>query len=328
MDLSFRHGIIRRQTDITNIPTFLQKSTLAGTYIDLVVSPDPTIITIAFGNTNYTIEETHSVTEAWGPFANVMQNQWLYWDIDLLTGNLIRGFTLLNPLFQSSEPVNPQIDQHWFDTVNSVMKVWTVKTPSSNPTDGKWVQKARLFAAHYDSSAIIVPFPLGTQAGLNVPCKSGYIVKNHQGFPLRDSDGTFLTTETSLFASNSPNPAYPIKFEAITLFGKAAEFISKFSLVSITSAGMHLGSYTQLTRQITGIVFEDFYPGEVGVIMRSGIVTNEQWSFPSSSIGTPLFCGITGELTTTAPTTGVVQQIGIIADVDKIYMDIKLPLYI
>ena len=93
MRLSFRHGIIRCQTDYTGTPTFLRKSSLGGEFIDLIVSPDPTIISIAHQGANYLIEETKTVTHAWGPFAPHGITQYLYWDISFLDGSLTRSFT-------------------------------------------------------------------------------------------------------------------------------------------------------------------------------------------------------------------------------------------
>lgn len=325
MKLPFRQGIVRYQTDVANTPTFLQRAT-NGDFVDLIVSPDPTIITIAHGNANYTIEESYTVRNAWGPFQTSGQTQYLYWDIDLLTGNLSRGASLYSPVSQATEPVAPLHDQHWFDTSTMTMKVWYHPVGSIIP--GKWLTKIRLFAGVYSSGGIIEPYNKGSHVGSTIPCFSGYLLKDHLGQPLRANDGTFLTTESQLYVTNAPNPSYPIKVETILLYAKASEYIPKFSLVTLTGGNtMHLGRSSMTDLQLTGIVNEEYYPGEVGVIIRVGVVSNDQWTFAPADIGKPFFCGPTGELSLTAPTSGFVQQCGIVTDKDQVYMDIKQPLY-
>jgi len=187
MQLNFRQGLVRRQTDISSTPTFLQKHSTTGDYIDINVSPDPTIFTIAHGNANYLVEESKSVSKAWGPLVP-SDTQWLYWDIDWATGALTRGFTTFSPVQGAEPPASPAIDQHWFDLTDRVMKVWN---------GAKWLMKLRVFAAQYNSSAILVHYTLGSQVGLdNTPCNAGHIIFGNNNKPLRQADGTFVTTES------------------------------------------------------------------------------------------------------------------------------------
>ena len=64
--LTFRQGIVRYQTDTANNPTILKKN---GAYIDLIVSPDPTVLTFAHFAVDYLFDELLSVSQAWGPFS-------------------------------------------------------------------------------------------------------------------------------------------------------------------------------------------------------------------------------------------------------------------
>jgi hypothetical protein len=153
MKITFRQGIIRYQSDSTNLPTYLVKSSLNGSFIDLQVIPDPCVLTFAHGNANYTIEEVKSVQHAWGPFQPTGQTQYLYWDIDLFSGRLTRNFTLLKPLTGPIAPNTPQNDQHWFDTSTTTMRIWNGMS---------WVAKIRLFAGTYSHDAIIIPQALGS----------------------------------------------------------------------------------------------------------------------------------------------------------------------
>jgi hypothetical protein len=294
MKITFRQGIIRYQSDSTNLPTYLVKSSLNGSFIDLQVIPDPCVLTFAHGNANYTIEEVKSVQHAWGPFQPTGQTQYLYWDIDLFSGRLTRNFTLLKPLTGPIAPNTPQNDQHWFDTSTTTM-----------------------------------PQALGSQVGLNNrPSSSGTILLDDQLKPLRGSDQTFLTTETNFqisSASNNPNTA--LRIESLITYVKAAEYIPMYSVVSIVAPDtVMLGRYANQAL-VHGIVAEDLFVGDVTRLITSGKVYNEQWNFPVSVIGKPLFCGATGQLTLTPPPSGVVQMVGTVDSQKTINVSIQAPVY-
>jgi hypothetical protein len=315
--LNFRQGLVRYQTDIANNPVFLQKHSLSGDYIDLMVQPDPTIINFAHGDVDYLIEENKTVIKAWGPVSPIGQTQYLYWDINLLDGSLSRNFTLLPLLVTASTPNSPAIDQHWFDLNTKQMKVW-------NGT--KWVVKLRVFAAIYDSSAILNPFSVGSQVGLNnTPCDPGYIVFGKDNKPLRHSDGTFFTTsEHAIVGRNSSSS---VSFDAQIVYAMANEYIPKYSLVSFTGPDkISLASHLNVDKQVNGIVLEDLYLDEIGRVITHGRITNEHWSWTASNIGKPLFCGPSGEVTLTPPPMGISQQIGIVQDYDTIYLNLMSPI--
>lgn len=320
MKTSFRQGITRFQATSAGQQTFLQKETLAGNYIDLNVTTDPTVITFAHGESNYSIEETKSVSRAWGPFTPTGQTQYLYWDINLLTGVLSRSFTLIAPIVGMNTPLNPQVDQHWFDKNTNFMKVW-------NGTS--WVVKVRVFAAVYDSNAIIIASPLGTQVGLNTPAVSGSILFDDQHKPIRQSNQQFMTTESSFTIKSETNNSFAaMQFETLVKFAAAVEYIPKFHCVSYSAEDkIALGSYANTSRLIAGLVREDTYPNEVVRIYTGGIVNNEQWNFPSTSIGKPLFCGEFGDVTLTPPQSGVVQMIGTVTSRTSINLEIQSPIY-
>lgn len=317
MKLNFKQGIVRRQTDIANNPTFLQKHSLSGDYIDLIVSPDPTILNFSHRDSNYTIEENKTILKAWGPVMPIGQTQWLYWDISLLDGALTRGYTILPLLITSSEPLAPSPDQHWFDLNTNQWKVWN---------GHKWIIKVRCFAAEYDSSAIILPYPIGSQVGLNgINISAGNILLGKNDKPLRHIDGTFLTTEDQLIAGR--NNSSPVSFDAQLVHAQAAEYIPEYSLVSFVGPDrIGLASHLNITRQVNGIVIEDLYLDEVGRVITHGTIQSSAWSWSTSMIGKPLFCGPTGQVTLSVPPVGISQQIGIIQDIDTIYLNIMIPI--
>ena len=314
MQIPFRQGLVRWQTDISGHPSFLQKSTLSGEYISLIISPDPTVFVAAHGRTDYLIEETKSITNAWGPFQANGQTQYLYWDVNLLDATVTRSYTLIPPTSGPLEPPSPVNDQHWFDTANMLMKVW-------NGT--KWIVKVRVFAAIYNQNAQIIPIQstFGSQVGITTHCKAGHILLNDVGNPLRDRDGALLTTESSLLVNRSATS--PIKLETAVIDVEALEYIPAMYLVSfVTPKKIMLASSNRVDRQVGGIMIEDLYPGEVRRVVINGNVTNEQWNWPDAAVGLPVFCGPTGEVTLQSPQTGISQQVGIVFDNKTIVINI------
>lgn len=324
MKLPFRQGLLRWQTDISGSQSFLQKSSLAGDYINLIISPDPTIFTVAHGRVDYLIEETRTVVNAWGPFQAIGQTQYLYWDVNVRDATITRGYTLLAPINAPNPPPHPVVDQHWFDKTNNVMKVWSDSgiTPNGNHKFD-WVIKVRIFAAIYNSSAVIIPMQstTGSQVGVNQPCSAGHILMNDVGNPLRDRDGALLTTESSLIISRSATS--PIRLETAIIDVEAVEYVPAYYLVSfVANRKAVLASSNRLDRQVGGMVLEEMYPGEVRRVVLNGNITQEQWNWPDSTIGRPVFCGPTGEVTLTPPMTGLSQQVGLIFDNHTINLNI------
>lgn len=309
MNLSFTQGLARFQTDIYATPTFLQRN---GDYIDLVVSPDPTIIIFAHKNATYLIQESKSITHAWGPFTSG-SSKYLYWDLNLLDASLTRGITSYPILITSITPSTPMNDQHWFDISEHQMKVWN---------GNKWIEKVRVFAGTFSSNAIIQPVQLGSQVNLTGNFKAGNLILDSFNKPLRQSDGTFLTTtgELSIIDGGSTK----VKFEAEIISGIATEYIPKFSFVQAQlNRRLSLARSTDWRTRISGLVIEDLYQTEVGNIICNGLIRNNQWNWDITSIGRPIFCGVTGEVTLTPPITGVSQICGFVYDLDSIILNIQ-----
>lgn len=330
---------------------------MAGTSIDLIASSQPTAVAFAHYDANYLIEETKDVVAAWGggslPGSDVNnsaltatgQTQYLYWDIDFRTASLRRGWTTLPPLISNTAPLNPANDQHWFDTANTVMKVFR-KTSPSDP--GKWIDKIRCFAATYNSSAIIVPYPLGSQVGITGNFFAGQIMIGVNGRALRSGDdkGTFLTTETPLTVVNTGGQN--VKFDAALVFAQAVEDIPRFSCVTyVPQKRIKLASSNDINNFVSGIVVEDLHQEEVGQVITNGVVQNDQWPAQpldgdqgrplpplvtdpdywliKNHINAPVFCSATGQLMLSPPNVGVVQQVGFVYDVDAVYINLFPP---
>jgi PKD repeat protein len=311
MRLFFRQGIVRYQTDINAQPTFLQKSPLDSAYIDLVVSPDPTVIAFAHKNADYVFEEAKTVRNAWGPFSG-STTRYLFWDINLLTAELTRGHTTLPPVYSGVSPASPATDQHWYDTLQNQLRVWS---------GTKWIDKIRVFAGVYSSSAILKPFAIGSQAGIIAETEAGNLLLDVFNKPLRNSDGSFVTTKDSLSVVGVATKK--VKFETEVLNLMALEGIPRFSLVQVRPGRRCvLAKSTDRMSRVAGVSTEDLFQGEVGCIVSAGLLRSSSFLFPPAAVNRPVFCGPSGELTTVPPTAGVLQQVGFVYDTDAVYFNI------
>lgn len=329
MRISFRQGIIRHQTTLSG-PNWLQKTSLAGTSIDLNADTEPVVFTCAHYAANYLFEQTQTIIGAWGSGAPgsingalvpLGQTQYLFWDIDLATGALTHGWTLIPPMVTPIEPTTPAPDTHWFDTTNTRMRVF--RKPGA--AAGTWQDKIRLFAGTYDQNAIIIPNIIGSQVGLTGGnWSAGNLILGVNNKPLKQSDGTFATTESDLIIQQTSGQN--VRFDMALVYAMASEEIPKFSLVTFQpDRRIGLASSNQPTRFVSGIVTQDLYQDEVGQIISNGVVRNEQWDWQPSEINAPLFLGTNGEIRLNPPNAGFVQQVGYVYDQDSIYFNIFPP---
>lgn len=311
MKLTFRQGIVRHQTDVNGNPIFLQRSTGSGQFVDLVVSPDPTVLAIAHRDSTYIIEEMKTVPNAWGPITT-SATRYLYWDVNLLTGALTRGMTLLPPVYNAGAPAAPALDQHWFDTSDNIFRVWTAQG---------WAERIRCFAGTVTSGSIVRPMQIGSQAGLNGDFEGGHVVLDSFAKPLRQSNGCFVNTVTQLSIVNLGTVSTRIEGTITTVL--ASEEIPKFSCVMLRPGQRAvLARSTDHNTRVSGIVLEDLYEGDVSRLITTGVVRSSFFTWPEADIARPVYCGPTGQITRTPPETGVLQIIGFVYDTNAIFVNI------
>ena len=314
---NFRHGIARYQEDGFGGPAFLQPSN-GGSYIDLIVSPDPTVFCAAHYDADYMITENASKTKAWGPFSTGT-NYWLYWNVNFQTGELTRGFTTLEPHDGTSAPPSPLADQHWFDPNEKVQKVWSGST---------WVEVIRVFAAYYTNGSVLTYFPKNSQVGLNnVRSYAGTPLFDPDGVPLqkfqRNRRGQFITTETDLHSQFSRISNFRV--EAAVVQAESTEEIPIHHCVAYFDFdSLVLARSTDPNRPAIGISMEEMNTNEIRSFITKGYVTNEvDWNWSAYDVGTPLFCGMTGQLTPIAPIAGMIQQVATVVNVTTVFVDVK-----
>jgi len=315
--ITFRQGIVRYQSDLIGTPTFLAPSTTANA-IDLIVSPDPTQINFADETEDYLYEEPISVQPAWINIPTGPTQSWLYWDIDALTGERTFGFTNIQPITDSAEPISPAIDLHWFDTTRTQMFVFN---------GNRFVPKIRVFAARVQSTSVIDPMPLGTQAGILDTVFSGHILFDDDNIakPVKRFDrrgrGKFLTTETPVLSQFSKLASF--KLEPALVDGKAIEPLPIFHCVSYKGPReIGLASHLQPQFPCIGITREESASGEVRTFLTSGYITDDSFTFTEPA-GSALFVGQTGEIVTAPPQVISIQQIGVVVDANTILVSIN-----
>ena len=310
--LTFRHGLVRYQTDTASTPTFLQTSG-GGQWIDINVSPDPTVFTIAHYAQDYLFVESVSVPQAWGPFSTGT-DYWLYWDIDFITGELTRNYTNLQPVYQATPPPTA-VDQHWFDLSEKVMKVWS---------GSSWGEKLRVFAGFYQNGSVLTPNTIGSQIGIsNVTAFAGFPLMDDDDKPVqkfrRNRKGEFVHTETPL-ASQWARVAN-FRVESAIVQGEAIENIPIHYAVSYRGPNkIGLAKQMEYDFPAIGIAAEDMFTSEVRSFVTKGYVQDSLWNWTQPA-GTLLFVGPSGELTDVVPQQWSIQQIATVVDNKTIFVD-------
>lgn len=306
MRIPFRQGIVRAPLN------FLQLS--SGKVNLSISSPDAVLVTFADGAADYLITERASVANAWaGPFSAGSQSYWLYWDLNLVTGQKTYGHTLLEPAEGSTAPSTPMNDQHWFDTSVNKMKVW-------NATAGRWIPKVRTFAAQLNSGSVFVsmsinsPVFTGTQVGnlQSQAVEAGALVFDADGAVVKHTNGTFLTTEDVVLTGIASSSH--VKFGSIVVEAEATGNIPAYGLVRFTDFNkVSVVTNFLIDNSAYGIVDTSASPGDVVNITMEGLITNPAWDWTSAGINAALYVDNVGNLTTTVPAT----PIAVAAVVDK-----------
>lgn len=287
MRITFRQGIIKAGAG------FL---TAASGNVNLVVQPNvPVTVAVADLDTDYLINEYASVTSAWtGPFDSGT-TYWLYWDINVKTGVLTRGYTTLSPVTGATAPATPAGDQHWFDTTTNTHKVW-------NSTAGRWIRVIRVFAAQLTGGAVLssvsasTPLFTGTQIGSTAEVAVGALVFDAENDPIKRTNGTFLTTQTSIRTSLVSSAQ--LKIGAVILEAEAQSSTTAYSVVVYTDFDKFVPATTyNISLGLYGIVEQAASVGENVAVVIQGVVQNDAWDWSALNPGDPLYVTGSGALT-------------------------------
>lgn len=310
MRINFRQGIVIAP------PGFLQ---LNGTTVDLVVAPPAyTAVAFADGPTDYLHTERTPVTSAWtGPFTPGSQDYWLFWDLNTITGLRTFGHTLLAPVEGPIAPVSPAVDQHWFDTVNNVMKVFS--------GNGRWIKKIRVFAAKLENGSVLIsvgqlnPAYEGSQISTltATPTMAGPILYDINGDAIKRDGPLFFTTEDVVVTGAAS--AGQLKLAAINIEAVAVANIPAYSIVHFVDFNkITLATNITTTNGAYGMIDVDVTTGEVVNVAMEGLITNPTWDWTTAGVNAPLYVSLTGVLTPTPPPNPVV--VATVVDINTILL--------
>lgn len=310
MYIPFRQGVVYAP------PNFLQLS--GGTVSLQIAVPDLVIAVVADGDSDYLINERLPVANAWaGPFVAGPQSYWLYWDINVVTGQRTFGHTLLEPAEGSTPPASPQNDQHWFDTNVNKMKVW-------NTAAARWVTKIRVFAAMLAGGSVITSMSVnapafqGTQVGslASIPIQAGPIVFDEFGLAVKRNNGAFFTTEDVVVTGVASGAQ--VKLASAVVEAVAESNIPAYSVVRFSGFNriLQATNFHMNSNNVFGMIEKNAATGEVVNVVTSGVVTNPAWDWTAAGINAPIYIDNVGQLTTTPP--AIPQVIGIVVDIRSI----------
>lgn len=287
------------------MPDFLTYNNTFST-VDVNITSPWLIVSAAFKTSNYLLEERANQSQSWGPFT--FSSSWgvpppvityqLFWDINLATGAVTKGYTPWTPLYGPAAPSSPRIDQHWFSTVDNIMYVWDSTA---------WQQKCRVFAAVFGpSTQVITHRPFGSQVGIVGDYSSGYIAYGEDLKGIRLDDGTFLTSASDL-KINTGRYSSPITLEASSTAMIAGEPIPAFSCVTNSNLSTcRLANPFNIASYPIGVATQAAALGEAVEFIAEGVLYNDQWDW-NFELGKDVYCGINGVLYQGDPTLAVID---------------------
>jgi hypothetical protein len=337
MIINFRQGIVQQLVNSQNQPAFLTAGTsVSGSItVSLVASSaNPTIVDFTQGQSDYLFQEAANVTNAWVVPVTSPNNAWLYWDINQLTGIRTFGFTRFLPVEAATAPTQStkdgttytslQADQHWYDTVNFLMKVWNGNV---------WVVNIRCFAGYILGGVNSPPnmYPVGTQVGLtNTQTSAGFLLFDDNNNPVKKFQpfnlGEFITTATPLASQFSQIQNY--RLETAVRTAAASSTIAQFKAVCYTAADqIGPASCNNLLAPAVGVVVHPIYAGQVTDFIVGGYIVDPLGKFNTNYtyvVGGYVFVDSNGFLAPApCPTTGSAQRVGLVVDPNTIYISIQ-----
>lgn len=301
MKIEFRHGIL-------SAPSGYLKLSDNNRYVDLRLDGNDVLASIADGEKDYLISENASVSDAWGPFENLLTN-YLYWDIDTKTAEVTRGFTFLPLIISSEKPSFARKDQMWWDSTTNTMNVYDGVT---------WKKVIRVFAGKIQGRKNITEETVRSQVNLNTPSVAGYILFEN-GSPLKNKNDEFLTSDVTLSIENAATEVDDNSLKII-----AQEPIAKYDIISIHGGKASLASGT-FDDDATNIPFSmaanSANQGEVVTIFAPGVVVeNKEWNFQLENLGKPIYCDSTGKITFFKPNQFKNIKVGVVSTDNSIVL--------
>lgn len=295
MRLPFRQGIVRAE------PNFLQKT---GTGVTLKSNNIPFTATLSHGGSEYLHIENATVTNAWAGTFPSGSDYYLYIDINTLSAAVSYGYSTLEPIFSSNEPVSPVDGQVWFDISNTSMFEWSA-------TGGSWVPVIRVFVAKITGGVTVnYIYPVNnSQAGISLFLgnldnyfPSGSILFDAAGNPIFKPNREFFTTEDDLYFGKSQ--IQNIRLESNVHYAIASTTLAAYQVVRMEANNrMALANYSDTGSSVLAIVLQNALINATASIMLQGVVTNPAWSINGWNVNDKLWVHTNGQLVNADPNT-------------------------
>jgi hypothetical protein len=175
------------------------------------------------------------------------------------------------------------------------------------------------------SGSNISYYPFGTQVGIGTSVNAGFVMRDETGTAIRDGAGKFLTTESEVIIGNGVSARSPqFAMERLNNYSRAYETIPAFSLITFGGNNeIGLASGINPNKPAIGIVTNDVVTGDNANWIQGGVITNPNWNW-STATSRILYCGPHGELTTTKPTSTLIQRVGAILSATSVLIQIDV----
>lgn len=310
MHISYNQGVVRGETTLGD-PVFLTKS---SSNVHIYVSNEPIVAVLAHKTKSYLLTEPVSVNNAWTGIPP--GGAWLYWDINLSTGVVTRGFTIVEPLFGTSLPPSAVAnDQHYFVTASKRHYVWN---------GSAWSEICRVFAGAVSNTGVLTMKPFATQVGLNTQVQAGYIIYGLNGQGIIDvSDNTFINTGSGFLLQGGPKQ-FPISLDNELNYVLADDPIPACRFITMIPTGRCVLASNGDEAYAAGFTLEAIPEGESGRIHYSGFITSDALEFDSADIGKILWLTGSGQMSVTRPGTTVAQSVGVIISPTSFLLNMSL----
>jgi hypothetical protein len=335
MKLPFRHGIVQYSVDNNKVPTFLYADN-SSNYVALSTSDSNVLLTFAHGDADYLYEEQNSTNFAWGPFEN-HTTYWLFWDLNLLTGERTFVTSTAKPGYSANIPENPLVGQYWFcladhlityhDTRLNADMEKPIRANCAYVWNGSfWAEKIRLLAGSFYNGEVTAN-SLGTQVGLETPCSAGYIEYSDYDTPSARANSAgvyrFVTSESKFVRSDLPTVS--VSLQSAVQYNIAVEDIPQYKIIAYDSENrVKLANYNQTRGAGIGIMMHHVNAGESCTIVTHHHITNSAWDFAGHE-SAPIYLGQNGDFTLTTPNSGIIQKVGYVVNKTTVLLDVTNP---
>lgn len=310
MNISFTQGVVRGEANL-GTPVYLTK---AGANVHIFTSSEPVLAVVAHKTKNYLITEPVSVNNAWAGIPP--GGAWMYWDINMATGVVTRGFTIHAPAFGSSLPPSSlNTDQHYFNTSSKRHYVWN---------GSAWIEVLRVFAGSVSALGVMTISAFASQVGLNTAVTAGYIIYGLNNQAIIDPlDSTFINTGSGFLLAGGPK-AFPITLDNELNYVLAGESIPAASLVAIGPLGTIILADNTTEKFSTGLVLEPVITGQSARIHMAGYIVSGDFAFSSGDVGTVLWLTTAGGMSIVRPVTTKAQSVGIIVSETSMLLNLSI----